>query len=175
MTIEAVRADRLQQVDRHVELENLHDLDAVMETFGAQPSYDDEPWDEHFRGHDGVRAYYEQLMRAVPDLHIEPQHRHAADDVVVLECTITGTHEGSWHGLPATGRRITLPLCGIYTFDREAKLAGERIYYDRADVLHQVGVFHSPESSLGRVTTALMHPVTMTRIATRSARRRRRA
>ena len=163
MTIEALKAERVETVDRHVSLENLHDLDAVMDTFGTRASYDDEPWDEHHRDRDGVRAYYEQLLRAVPDLHIEPHRRHVADDIVMLECTITGTHEGTWHGLPATGRRLTLPLCGVYTFDGGAKLAGERIYYDRATVLRQVGVFHDPESRLGRVTTAAVHPLTMAR------------
>jgi steroid delta-isomerase-like uncharacterized protein len=173
MTIESLKAERLRQVDRHVELENLHDLDAVMETFGVHASYYDEPWDEHYRGRDGVRAYYEQLLQAVPNLRIEPQRRQVADDIVVLECTITGTHEGTWHGLPGSGRRIAVPLCGIYTFDDTGKLAGERIYYDRATVLQQVGVFHAPESRLGRITTAVVHPVTVTRIAMRLARGRR--
>jgi hypothetical protein len=91
----------------------------------------------------------------------------------VLECVITGTHEGTWHGLPGTGRRIELALCGIYTFDETSKLAGERIYYDRATVLQQVGVFHAPESRLGMITTAVVHPFTLTRIAMRSASVRR--
>src|SRR5262249_14778324 len=151
------------------------DLDAVMETFGADASYDDEPWDEHYRGRDGVRAYYQQLLRVLPDLHIEPRRQHVADDVVVLECTITGMHEAAWQGLPATGRRITLPWCGIYTFDGEGKRAGERIYYARATALQQLGVFHDPETGLGRITAALVHPVTMARAATRLVRERRRA
>jgi len=28
----------------------------------------------------------------------------------------------------ATGRRLEFPLCGVYTFDEDGKLAGERIY-----------------------------------------------
>src|SRR6478672_2996904 len=109
-------------------------------------------------------------MAAVPDLHIDPHGPHVADDVVVLECTITGTHQGTWHGLPATGRPVTIPLCGVYTFGTDAQIAGERIYYDRAMVLEQLGVLHDPESSMGRVTTALLHPVTMTKVATRMVR-----
>jgi hypothetical protein len=50
----------------------------------------------------------------------------------------------------------------VYTFDDADKLAGERIYYDRATVLRQVGVFHEPEVTLGRVSTILTHPVTIT-------------
>lgn len=120
-----------------------------------------------------MRAYYAQLMAAVPDLHIEPHSRRIADDAVVLECTISGTHAGTWRGLPGTGRQLALPLCGIYTFDTEATLADERIYYDRATVLQQVGMFHDPDALLGRLATALTHPVTMARIAARSVGRKR--
>jgi hypothetical protein len=42
-------------------------------------------------------------------------------------------------------------------------------------VLEQLGVFHNPESALGRITTALLHPVTMTKVATRMVRTKRRA
>jgi steroid delta-isomerase-like uncharacterized protein len=171
MVTETLRADRLRQVEQHVGFENAHDLDAVMATFGADASYHDEPWAEHCLGPDAVRAYYEQLLGAVPDLHIDPHGPHVADDVVVLECTISGTHLGTWHGLPATGRPISIPLCGVYTFGDGAQIAGERIYYDRAMVLEQLGVFHDPESPMGRVTTALLHPVTMTKVATRMMRK----
>ena len=171
MTTETIVRARLEQVERHVRLENLHDLDAVMGTFGDDASYDDEPWNEHHHGRDAVRSYYESLMRAVPDLHIDVRGRHVAADVVVLECEITGTHEGVWHGLPGTGRPIALPLCGIYTFVGDgAELAGERIYYDRATALEQVGVFHDPESTLGRVMTVLTHPISMGRVAIHMAR-----
>jgi steroid delta-isomerase-like uncharacterized protein len=174
MVSEAIVQARLGQVERHVKLENLHDLDAVMDTFGDNASYDDEPWNEHHRGRDAVRSYYDGLLLAVPDLHIEVLSRHVAGDVVVLECEISGTHEGMWHGLPGTGRPIRIPLCGIYTFAGDgAEIAGERIYYDRATALEQVGVFHDPESTLGRLVTAVIHPVSMGRIAMRMARRDR--
>jgi len=175
MVSDALVKARLERVEQHVELENLHDLNGVMDTFGRSASYDDEPWGEHFRDRDAVRGYYEGLMHAVPDLHIDPQQRHAAEDVVILQCRITGTHERTWHGLPGTGRTIDVPLCAVYTFaDDGVELAGEQIYYDRATVLRQVGVFHDPESAMGKVVTALTHPISMGRVAGRLARGKRR-
>jgi len=70
-------------------------------------------------------------MNAMPDLEIEVQRRHVTDDAILLEVMIRGTHLGKWRGLPATGRRVEFPLCGVYTFDSENRLAGEKIYYDR--------------------------------------------
>jgi hypothetical protein len=52
-------------------------------------------------------------------------------------------------------------LCGVYTFDSNDRLAGEKIYYDRATVLRQLGVFHEPETALGRLCTFLTHPLTI--------------
>jgi steroid delta-isomerase-like uncharacterized protein len=150
-------------VEQHVRSENLHDLEAVMATFGAEARYDDEPWGDHREGRDGVRSYYTELLRALPDLAIEVMRRHVSSDCIVLEVGIRGTHGGAWRGLPATGRRVDFPLCGVYTFDADDRLAGERIYYDRATVLRQLGVFREPSSGLGRVMTALMHPVTIVR------------
>jgi steroid delta-isomerase-like uncharacterized protein len=157
------RDARLAVVEEHVRSENLHDLEGVMATFGAGARYDDEPWADHREGHDGVRSYYTELMRALPDLEIEIMRRHVASDCIVLEVEIRGTHRGAWRELPATGRRVDFPLCAVYTFDADDRLAGERIYYDRATVLRQLGVFHEPSSTLGRVMTALTHPVTIAR------------
>jgi hypothetical protein len=44
------RQSRRLQLDDHVRLENQHDLDGIMTTFGATPRYDDEPWNAHYTG-----------------------------------------------------------------------------------------------------------------------------
>lgn len=152
---------RVAVVEEHVRCENRHDLEAVMATFGAKARYDDEPWGDHRIGRDGVRSYYTDLLRSLPDLSIEVRHRHVAADSIVLEVTIRGTHLGPWRGLPGTGRPLEFPVCAVYTFDADDRLAGERIYYDRGTVLRQLGLFHEPLRGLGRIATALNHPVTI--------------
>jgi len=107
-------------------------------------------------------------MAALPDLEIQIRQQHVTDDNVLLEVLICGTHLGPWRGLPATGRRVEVPLCAVYTFDDADRLAGERIYYDRATVLRQLGVFHEPQTLLGRIGVFLGHPLTIARAFTRS-------
>lgn len=152
---------RIAIVERHIRLENQHDLEGVISTFGDTARYDDEPWDEHYDGREGVRQFYRHLMRALPDLEIEVRKRYVAYEAILVEVTIRGTHLGEWKGLPATGRRLELPLCGKYTFDADDRLAGERIYYDRGTVLRQLGVFHEPDSAVGRICTLATHPLTI--------------
>lgn len=166
------RSARMAVVERHVQLENRHDVEGVLTTFGDGARYDDQAWGEHYEGASGVRTCYEELMEALPDLEIDVQRRHVTEDAIVLEVVIRGTHLGSWRGLPATGCRVEFPLCGVYTFDSDDRLAGERIYYDRATVLRQLGVFHEPQSLLGRVTTLSTHPLTIARAVARKVLRR---
>ena len=157
-------------VEEHVRCENAHDLDGVIRTFGCTARYDDEPWDQHWQGLDGVRQFYSQLMAALPDLSIEIVRRHVADETIVLEVVIRGTHLGGWRGLPATGRRVQVPLCGVYTFDSDDRLAGERIYYDRAMIFRQLGVFHEPQTMLGDLSVLVTHPVTLAKAFLRKLR-----
>src|SRR5262249_12825089 len=103
------KSARIAMVERHVELENAHDLEGVLGTFGNQAHYDDEAWGDHYTGRDGVRAFYEQLMAALPDLEIEVLKRHVAEENIVLEVMIRGTQMGTWRGLPPTGQRVEVP------------------------------------------------------------------
>jgi steroid delta-isomerase-like uncharacterized protein len=162
-----LRPARIALVEQHIRLENEHDLEGVLATFGDTARYDDEPWGEHYKGRDGVRQFYQQLMKALPDLEIEVQRQYVAEDAIVVEVMIRGTHLGGWRGLSATGQRVEFPLCGVYTFDADDRLAGEKIYYDRATVLRQLGVFHEPLSVLGQIGILVTHPVTIARALAR--------
>src|SRR5258705_13665249 len=97
--------------------------------------------------------YYIELMKALLDLDIEVMQKHISLDSVVVEVIIRGTHLGPWRGLPATGKRVEFPLCGIYSFGADNLLAGERIYYDRGMVLGQLGLFHEPVRGWQRLVT----------------------
>jgi steroid delta-isomerase-like uncharacterized protein len=163
---------RVAAVEEHLRHENAHDLDGLLSTFGGNAVYEDAPWSERHEGLGAVREYYERLFRAAPDLHVEVKKRHVSADAIVLEVLVTGTHRGPWRGLPATFRHLELPLCAVFTFDENDRMLGERIYYDRATVLRQLGVLSEPTTLGGRLGMALLHPITVVRAGIRSAFRR---
>lgn len=57
----------------------------------------------------------------------------------IIELLFTGTHTDTFQGIQATNREFSVPACAIFTFDGEGKLAGERVYFDGALVLQQLG------------------------------------
>jgi hypothetical protein len=62
---EARSRARLQLVEEHVSRENDHDLEGIMATFGTAAHYDDLPYRAHYTGHEAVRAFYDELLRAI--------------------------------------------------------------------------------------------------------------
>jgi steroid delta-isomerase-like uncharacterized protein len=132
---------RMRIVEEHVTRENEHNLDGIVDTFGEKARYDDEGWGAHYQGRQEVREFYAQMLQAMPDLNIDIRRRHASEDAIIVEVevVIRGRHLGTWRGLHATGRQMEFPLCGIFTFDEGNRVAGEKIYYDRATPLGQLG------------------------------------
>jgi steroid delta-isomerase-like uncharacterized protein len=158
---------RRDLVRAHVDCENQHDFDGILQTFGTAVAYEDQAWRTRYPGSESVRLYYEEFLRASADLRIKVHAEHVCTETIILEVTISGTHTCSWHGLLATARRFEIPLCAVYSFDCDDQLAGERIYYDRATVFAQLGVFREPIGWFGRIALVLNHPLTIGRSVVR--------
>jgi steroid delta-isomerase-like uncharacterized protein len=47
------------------------------------------------------------LLRAFPDVHVAIEDMIAEGDKVVARNTVTGTHQGQYRGVPATGKPVT--------------------------------------------------------------------
>jgi predicted ester cyclase len=80
-------------VRRLVEIVNDRDLDALPEVASGQIAHEAERWIGPFRD-------------SFPDFHMEVVDVIAEADKVVGHFKCSGTHEGEWRGIPATGRRF---------------------------------------------------------------------
>ena len=143
MTLEldsARKAARLAVVEDHVRAEVVHDLDALVDTFGDDPEWIDNSAREDHHGHGGVRAFYADLFAGFPDFSLDIERRHIAEETIILEVLVRGTHTGAWKGIPATGRQVEFPVCAIFTFDDRDRIHAEIAYFDRLTVLTQLGV-----------------------------------
>ena len=96
-------------------------------------------------GHDALRRFYaEDFISLMPaDTSIKLISRTLGRDQLVDEMIFSFTHteEMPWMlpGVPPTHRHVDIPLVVVVGF-REGKLAHERIYWDQASVLKQIGL-----------------------------------
>lgn len=166
----AVRRKREATVREHMESENRHDFDTTMGTF-HHPRYEIIATGDVHDGEGEVARYFEETRAAFPDQRNELIALHHADDAVVAEFDLKGTHLGSFRGLPATGKDFTCRMVALFLFE-EDRLVGERVYFDSATILRQLGIAHDPLTLWGRLATVANHPLTIGRAAVRSIVRR---
>lgn len=62
---------------------------------------------------EGALAMLDGFRTAFPDLRMDPQDVLASGDKVIARVRMTGTHQGPFAGMPATGRRIDIQLIDI--------------------------------------------------------------
>ncbi|MFO0565697.1 MAG: ester cyclase [Polyangiaceae bacterium] len=141
----------------HIDAEARGDFDGALATF-HRPRYEIMATGEVHDGAEAVSAFYDETARAFPNLGFRtPVLRHSLDAVTV-ETTFHALHAGPWRGLPATGRRVEYAMMNLFSFEEE-RLVLERMYFDLLTPLRQIGVSRDPVSPVGRIATALNHPL----------------
>jgi steroid delta-isomerase-like uncharacterized protein len=162
-----LQARREAVVREHMESENVHDFDTTIGTF-SHPRYEIIPTGDVYDGETAVRAYFTETRRAFPDQRNELISLRHADDAVIVEFDLLGTHLGPLRSLPPTGRSFRARMTAFFIFGGE-RIVCERVYFDQLGLMRQLGVAHDPTSLAGRLTTAVSHPVTIGRAIARAA------
>jgi len=93
--------------------------------------------DEH-RGVDGVRRMLDYVYHTAFDATAETHSRIYSERQAVLEADFVGTHIGTFAGIPATRRKVRVPLCVVYDLE-EGKIKRGRVYMEIPVLLKQLG------------------------------------
>lgn len=96
-------------------------------------------------GREQVRAFYADVL--IPqwpdDGRLQPVNRVLGEDQLVDELRLSFTHarQMEWllPGVPASNRKVEMDVVIVVQFQDDL-IAGERIYWDQAAVLRQVGL-----------------------------------
>ncbi|MCP3819391.1 ester cyclase [Streptomyces sp. A3M-1-3] len=132
-------------VYEHMGTENRHQFDTTLSTFG-HPRYEIIATGQVFDGAEEVAAYYRSSRTAFPDQRNKVVSLRHAEDAVFVEFDLMGTHLGELYGLPPTGREFTCRMVALFLFEGE-QLVCERIYFDSATILSQLGLVPGPPLS----------------------------
>ncbi|MBA2566596.1 MAG: ester cyclase [Thermoleophilaceae bacterium] len=133
-----LRERREALVREHMESENHHDFEVTLRTFD-HPRYEIVPTGDIFDGEEAVRGYFEDSRTAFPDQRNEVIALHHADAGVIVEFELKGTHHGPLRGIPATGREFSCRTAAFFLFEDD-RLVCERVYFDAATILSQLGL-----------------------------------
>ena len=122
---------------------NAHSREAYADTFAEDAIWEDDALPAPVRGRAAAAETMAVFYSAFPDMRFEVEREFSSGDSVAVCWRVTGTHQGDFAGIPATGRKVDYHACGIFQI-REGRIAYVRTYLDTGTIMRQLGV--SPES-----------------------------
>jgi steroid delta-isomerase-like uncharacterized protein len=138
MSTEAMKALARQ----HMERLSQHDLEGTLRLYAA---------DAHCNGFapqpldlDGYQHSMARLLAAFPDAQFSIDDLIAEGDRVVIRHRLQGTHQGTFQGIPPTGKPVTVPAIGILRM-ANGQIAETWLNADFLGLLQQVGAIPAPE------------------------------
>jgi steroid delta-isomerase-like uncharacterized protein len=125
------------------EVINGRDLDRAMTEVVAEDFLEQSPFPGQGPGRAGLADVLAGMFAAFPDLHWTVRDTLVEDDRVMAYSTWTGTHQGDFLGIPATGNKVSVDA---WTVDRHhnGQMTESRIIMDIAGLLAQLGALPAP-------------------------------
>jgi steroid delta-isomerase-like uncharacterized protein len=93
---------------------------------------------------EGVRAFFEMFRAAFPDLRMHAEDLLTDGDKVVARVRFTGTHEGEFMGMPATGKSIGVEAIDIVRFGDDGLARDHWGVMDAMGMMQQLGAGPGP-------------------------------
>ncbi|MBV8993944.1 MAG: nuclear transport factor 2 family protein [Pseudonocardiales bacterium] len=128
---------------------NDHDEASWVNLFRPEATFS-APGGIHGSGTEMARTFYHIWQDAFPDNRLKTLQIIDGDHAVVLEGVFEGTHTAPLNApgglIPATGRRVAIPLASVL------RVAGDRftsiaVYFDQMEFLTQLGLAQAPTTS----------------------------
>jgi steroid delta-isomerase-like uncharacterized protein len=121
---------------------NARDLDGALTELVVEDFVEQNPLPGQGPGRAGLAGVLAGMFAGFPDLHWSLRDTVVEGDRVMTLSTWTGTHQGDFMGIPATGRSVSVEA---WTLDRyrDGRLTESRIIMDVAGLLAQLGVIPS--------------------------------
>ena len=91
----------------------------------------------------GMKGFYTALWGGFPDLTIHIDELVGEGDKVVWRITASGTHQGTFQGVPATGKSVKFGAHYTFRFEN-GKIVERWSTIDRLSVLVQIGAMSLP-------------------------------
>jgi steroid delta-isomerase-like uncharacterized protein len=96
------------------------------------------------RSKEGVTRMFRMYRAAFPDLRMEAEDVLVDGDKVVARVRVTGTHQGEFMGMPATGKSVAIQLIDIIRFGEDGLVHEHWGVTDALAMMQQLGAIPAP-------------------------------
>jgi steroid delta-isomerase-like uncharacterized protein len=90
-------------------------------------------------GKDGVRAFFEIMWHAFPDLKVEIFDQIAEGATVTTRKAFHATHTGDFMGIPPTGKRVQIDVIDVIRLE-DGRFTEHWAVVDQMGLMQQLGV-----------------------------------
>ena len=95
-------------------------------------------------GKEGVKQMFRMYRAAFPDLRMEVEDVLVSGDKVVARVRATGTQQGEFMGMPATGKSVDVQLIDIIRFGEDGLAREHWGVFDALGMMQQLGAVPTP-------------------------------
>ncbi len=89
---------------------------------------------------EGVKEFFRMYIAAFPNLRFDAEDVLASGDRVVARVRVTGTHQGEFMGMPATGKSVDVQAIDIVRFGDDGLAYEHWGVFDAMAMMQQLGV-----------------------------------
>ena len=136
MTDDTLRLQREATIVNLLAIEQDLDIERLAQVF-PNPRYELIGNNRVYDGLEVCARYLKERRNAFPDYRAEPIALHHADDAVIAEAWVTGTHVGRIEAIEPSGKGFRFRMAAFFLFDGHA-LVCVRNYFDHATIARQL-------------------------------------
>ena len=135
--------DHAATIRRMYELLSAGDVDGFGELIAEDfVEHDEVPGLEPTK--EGVKQLFRMYTAAFPDLRMEPEDVLVSGDKVVARVRATGTHQGEFMSMPATGKGVDIQLIDIMRLEDDGLAHEHWGVPDALSMMQQLGAIPAP-------------------------------
>ena len=131
--------DHAASARRFYELINAGDIDAFIALL-ADDFVEHEQMPGTAPGREGTRQLFMMIQAAFPDMHWAAEDVLVADDKVAARVRFTGTNDGEFMGMPATGKSASVQAIDIIRFGEDGLAREHWGVFDMMGLMQQLGL-----------------------------------
>lgn len=128
----------IQQHDQHMAHQSTGNVQQLQHDYHEDAVVEDSMYSHPFVGRAAILSRKSAGFAAMPDMQINVTNRIVRGDQLTVEWVASGTHLHDYPGLPATGRKFSIPGVTVVV-RRNGKIVRESLYYDMGEVQKQLG------------------------------------